>query len=105
MARSTSPWTLLSSARCRSVDASIHRLDGPGQQGRGAGDNREVELPAQSGRQPDYQIQVTDNKASNLPDTNINLFGFGPGDVGCPVIEVDEVPITAGNFKVRDAIG
>ena len=53
----------------------------------------------------DYQIQVTDNKSSNSPDTNINLFGFGPGDVGCPLIEIQEVPITGGNFKVHDATG
>ena len=51
----------------------------------------------------DYQVQVTDNKASGTPDTNINFFGFEPGDVGCPIIPVDEIPITSGNFKVHDA--
>jgi hypothetical protein len=53
----------------------------------------------------DYQIQVTDNKSSKSPDTNVNFFGFGPGDVGCPIIEFQEVPITGGNFKVHDATG
>jgi len=50
----------------------------------------------------DYQIQVTDNKTSESPDTNLNFFGFGPGDVGCPIIPFDEVPITKGNFTVHD---
>jgi hypothetical protein len=50
----------------------------------------------------DYQIQVTDNKASGTPDTNINFYGFEPGDAGCPIIPFDEVPITSGNFRVHD---
>lgn len=53
----------------------------------------------------DYQIQVTDNRASGSPDTNINFFGFEPGEVGCPIIEFNEAPITAGNFRVQDAVG
>lgn len=50
----------------------------------------------------DYQIQVTDNKSSGFPDTNINFFGFDPGDTDCPIIPFDEVPLTNGNFVVHD---
>lgn len=49
----------------------------------------------------EFQIQVTDNKASGTPDTNI-IVQVGPGDVGCPIIPADEIPITSGNFKVHD---
>jgi hypothetical protein len=48
-----------------------------------------------------FQIQVTDNGLSG--DTNINLFGFEPGETGCPLIDFPEVPIRFGDFVVRDA--
>jgi hypothetical protein len=48
----------------------------------------------------DLQVQVTDN--GKLADTNINFFGFGPGDTGCPIIPFAERPITQGNFFVHD---
>lgn len=51
-----------------------------------------------------FQIQITDNGSpGQLNDTNINFFGFDPGDTGCPIIEFPEEPITAGNFVVHDA--
>jgi hypothetical protein len=51
-----------------------------------------------------FQIQVTDNGSPGMfNDTNINFFGFEPGETGCPIIPFAEPPIEDGNFVVKDA--
>lgn len=57
------------------------------------------EIPVGSG----FGIQITDN---GTDDTNLNFFGFSPGDFECGLFsDPAEVPITQGNFVVSDATG
>jgi hypothetical protein len=52
----------------------------------------------------EFQIQITDNgPPGSAADTNINLFGFAPGE-GCPdFFAFSEIPLDNGNFEVTDS--
>jgi hypothetical protein len=79
--------------KCLTVQGNRAAARGPVQ------DSNDPAIPVGS----PYQIQVTDNgKPGRFRDTNLNFFGFGPDDKGCPIIPATEVPIEEGDFVVHD---